>query len=581
MKKILFLLVALGLVLGMASQAVAGPLPGAIFTTLSDGSRVNANIYQAKEDVYLDGGPGPNAPSSAAGLPQGWYYFQVTDPSGKSLLSTDAVKYRKFHVNGYGVIDQVYNHLTGIDQDHSALTVQLMPYLNTPNKGGVYKVWVTPVDRFVGDPDKVDNPQYFHGFVPSWSKTDNFKVKKRRFVAPILNVYKFHDKDLDGYRDADEEWITGWVVYITDPNNVPYNGALYTPVEDVIAEPPGIWKVVEDTPDGTLQTVSIRDGEEMSSYPAADPAVEVNVAGTSGEQHTVVYGDVGLGQIQARKVYDRNGNGEPDSDEPGVQGWKMKLTGTTVNGATIDPIFKTTGADGFAVFPDLLPGDYTVTEVMPSGDCWEATSPTSFDVTIESVLSGANLVGTSATVTFTNLCKGHADFDTKGYWHNKNGLLETTAADVAYLNDLLPWLSPSSYFDAGDEPIDGYFQDGTPVVAAKGEWGEIIAPAGSALAEQSHFLVDPNAGGDPREQLAQQLDAFVMNALHRLDSIDATIQLPDGSWIVASDLINDAVIVWAIGAYSERVAMQELLNSLNENDNVPFIHYNPCPVVYP
>lgn len=40
----------------------------------------------------------------------------------------------------------------------------------------VYKVWATPVEMFVGDPELVDNPDYFHGFVPAWSKTDNYKV---------------------------------------------------------------------------------------------------------------------------------------------------------------------------------------------------------------------------------------------------------------------------------------------------------------------------------------------------------------------------------------------------------------------
>ncbi|MHC4574097.1 MAG: hypothetical protein ACYS76_08190 [Planctomycetota bacterium] len=101
-----FFVVAL-VVLG-AHQVFAGPLPGAIFTTLEDGSRVNANIYEAMEDVYLDGGPPQNAPSTAAGLPEGDYYFQVTDPSGKVLLSLDPVKCRRFHVNAYGVIDYVY-----------------------------------------------------------------------------------------------------------------------------------------------------------------------------------------------------------------------------------------------------------------------------------------------------------------------------------------------------------------------------------------------------------------------------------------------------------------------------------------
>jgi len=123
------------LVLG-AQQVFAGPLPGAIFTTLEDGSRVNANIYEAMEDVYLDGGPPQNAPSGAAGLPEDDYYFQVTDPSGKVLLSLDPVKCRRFHVNSYGVIDYVYpatcldkvrgkmvdvdcTHATGVDIDHS------------------------------------------------------------------------------------------------------------------------------------------------------------------------------------------------------------------------------------------------------------------------------------------------------------------------------------------------------------------------------------------------------------------------------------------------------------------------------
>ena len=62
-QKVVRCIVSLGvalLVLG-AQQVFAGPLPGAIFTTLEDGSRVNANIYEAMEDVYLDGGPGQTA----------------------------------------------------------------------------------------------------------------------------------------------------------------------------------------------------------------------------------------------------------------------------------------------------------------------------------------------------------------------------------------------------------------------------------------------------------------------------------------------------------------------------------------
>jgi cysteine-rich repeat protein len=171
------------------AQSVAS-LNGATFTTLADGSRVNANIYASKSDVYLDGGPGDQAPSGAAALPAGDYYFQVTDPSGKYLLSTDAITARQFTVDENGLIVAVFSHVSGVDADHGALTVQLMPYLDTPNNGGEYKVWLTPVDEYIG----VDGRGVSHGFVPRYSKTDNFKVREV-VVAPYCG---------DGTLDAGE-----------------------------------------------------------------------------------------------------------------------------------------------------------------------------------------------------------------------------------------------------------------------------------------------------------------------------------------------------------------------------------------
>src|SRR4051794_8316482 len=110
----------------------AAQVSGAIFTTNGNGTIVNANQYSSKCEVYLDGGPGPHAPAHAAGLPDGNYYFQVTDPSGKKLLSTDAVANRAFLVNR-GVIVSYTGvggpvHPTGYDQDHpelGAVTVRL------------------------------------------------------------------------------------------------------------------------------------------------------------------------------------------------------------------------------------------------------------------------------------------------------------------------------------------------------------------------------------------------------------------------------------------------------------------------
>src|SRR6266487_3717745 len=75
---------SVAIVLASAATALAvapaTQLSGAIFTTDVTGVPVNLNIYAAKEDVYLNGGPGINAPDSAAGLPADTYAFQVTDP---------------------------------------------------------------------------------------------------------------------------------------------------------------------------------------------------------------------------------------------------------------------------------------------------------------------------------------------------------------------------------------------------------------------------------------------------------------------------------------------------------------------
>lgn len=173
----------------------ATSVPGAIFTTVADGTIVDANTqYTSKCAVYLDGGPGPKAPAGAAGLPSGDYFFQVTDPSGKTLLSTDVVNNRRFHVSTDGVITAYTGtggpvHPIGIDQVHPELgtitislanTICPTDYLDTPNSGGVYKAWVTPVADLLGDPTQVDNAcgnGCFHGFASSTSKTDNFKVQ--------------------------------------------------------------------------------------------------------------------------------------------------------------------------------------------------------------------------------------------------------------------------------------------------------------------------------------------------------------------------------------------------------------------
>ena len=184
--------------------------------------------------MYLNGGPGPNAPAHAAALPAGDYFFQVTDPSGQTLLSTDAVSNRRFTVSAAGVITAYTGvggpvHPTGISQDHpelGAITIQLAntscpnDYLDTTNNGGVYKVWVTPVASFAGDPTRVDNAcagGCSHGFVPSASKSDNFKVKPSTptFCLTVVKQMVSESGAISAGFD--------WPIALTDPTGVTNN----------------------------------------------------------------------------------------------------------------------------------------------------------------------------------------------------------------------------------------------------------------------------------------------------------------------------------------------------------------------
>ena len=178
--------VALAVVFGVCAAMSAQGLSGAVFTTNSTGTFVNANVYDDADGPYLNGGPRPNSGNcTSAGLPNGDYYFQVTDPSGHELLSSDGLDtQRRFTVSNGIITAYTGTHAQGTGRCGD-VTIQLAPFSLTPNEGGEYKVWVTPVDKYLAGAGSF-------GFIQRHSKTDNFKV------ASLV------DTDGDGIPDEDD-----------------------------------------------------------------------------------------------------------------------------------------------------------------------------------------------------------------------------------------------------------------------------------------------------------------------------------------------------------------------------------------
>ena len=85
------------------------------------------------------------------------YYFQVTDPSGATLLSTTDISLRKVCLDANGYITSTNEADNGVGDPEvipgkcpGTIAVLISPFLPTPNNGNEYKVWITPVAAYTG-----------------------------------------------------------------------------------------------------------------------------------------------------------------------------------------------------------------------------------------------------------------------------------------------------------------------------------------------------------------------------------------------------------------------------------------------
>ncbi len=172
-------------------------------------------------------------------------------------------------------------------------------------------------------------------------------------------VIKFLDANENGKMDAGETGMAGVTIKLNDGNAKVTGGdgkVCYDGLQ------PGKYTVSEIVPAGYHATT-------QTSY-----CVEIR----RGKTKTVYFGNapniVLKGSISGHKWLDPNGDGSFEDKTP--------LAGVTIelwkDGAKIATT--TTAGDGSYSFDELVPGDYTVKEIVPEG--MVATSPTSIDVAV-------------------------------------------------------------------------------------------------------------------------------------------------------------------------------------------------------
>jgi uncharacterized repeat protein (TIGR01451 family) len=187
-----------------------------------------------------------------------------------------------------------------------------------------------------------------------------------------LSGLKFWDKNGNGVKDSGEPGIEGWTIKLMNgetevastvtgaDGSYSFTGVL-----------PGSYTVEEDAQDGWLQTC-----------PASPGIYSLNLLSGIAVSN-IDFGNFWATGISGMKFEDLNGNGAKDSGEPGLAGWTIKL----MNGAT-EVASAVTADDGSYSFTGIVPGSYTVEEVLQAG--WLQTYPAAPGTHAINLVPGAN-----------------------------------------------------------------------------------------------------------------------------------------------------------------------------------------------
>ena len=325
------------------SGAQASPVPvfGSIATVAAGSPASPEQVFGRRQDVFLAGGPvsttsgcplvGPPC-LFAQYLPDGKYYFQVTDPSGTELLSTDPVAERAVTVQG-GVIFSYdgSTHATDGRTAFGSLAVGLMPFDDAGSRKAAYVAWLTPAENFDGSVTAVDSicgAGCFHGFRPELSRAVGFRVEDKKSCEPTFCVsgVKFADANGNGSPDSGEAGLEGVEIRVANESGVLLEG---------ISGPDGSFRICGLTDSGAYRvsetvpfgyTPTGPTDRDVSRYVFARSGAyiiqlcQADIAGLDFGNKLIP------NAIGGFKFEDLNANGARDPGEPGLAGVTILLT---------------------------------------------------------------------------------------------------------------------------------------------------------------------------------------------------------------------------------------------------------------
>jgi serine-aspartate repeat-containing protein C/D/E len=402
MNRVRFTVTAIGLGFLFCSPSAQAQVFGAITTTTESGAA--QTVFADKSDVFFTAGPTATPCAATQFVPDGQYYFQVTDLAGTQLLSSDAASERLVTVHN-GVLATYDGHthdtdLGGISEDASnseeaevapvrgpcgALSVGLAPFRDAGSREASYLLWLTPLARFSGDPSQIDpvcGDGCFHGFRPEFSLTSAFRVEDKRFCEDSFCVsgVKFEDRDGNGVRDSGEPGLPGIEIRADAETGVRLRSLTGSDGAFQLCglTHGGEFRITEAVPFGYQQTAPLDDRRERRLI-AQDFGYFVifcdeNFNGLDFGNQLIPNAIGGI------KFEDLNANGVRDPGEPGLAGFTIALTpaspGTPPLGSVV------TDASGQFLFTNVAAGNYVLSETQQPGFSLTVPALNSIPVTL-------------------------------------------------------------------------------------------------------------------------------------------------------------------------------------------------------
>ncbi len=251
--------------------------------------------------------------------------------------------------------------------------------------------------------------------------------------------------------------------------------------------------------------------------------------------------------LSVTKFYDANANGINDAGDIPITGWSFTIEEGSFTDSDVTPASLL-----------LNPGTFIVKEGSSITGNWQATTPTSVEITLNE--------GDSKSVDFGNLCLGGDRGHTLGFWSNKNG--QTTMggnAGAAYLGGL-----------SSTTPGPKFFRNAGGGLQTFGSYSVFRTWILSATASNMAYM------------LSAQLAAMELNVQYFGQSGSALVYAPGATsanslgYATIQNLMDEAENSLAVNGNTvasgaTRTYQEALKNALDKaNNNLNFVQAGPC-----